>query len=128
MTQLTTLVAVDVLLKKLRTNRAKHLKAYETAKKGWAKLLEKELKTKLAVLAGDKVRGPDKHKSLSRIASQKPTHYLAYYDQAIEMLEFTLDETIALDAEQFQQYFKDEWNWKSSFTTSNSVYSAAARR
>lgn len=132
---LTIEVAVDVLLTKLRTNRDKHLKAYETAKKGWAKLLKRELETKLRVLAGEpqskirpyKVNGHSEA-LLGSIVNQKPTNYLRYYDQAIEMLEFALDQTIKLDSEQYQQYIKDEWNWKGTFTTSNEAYAAAARK
>lgn len=133
--ELTITVSVDQLIKTLRTNRAKHLKEYETAKKGYLKLLRRELETKIKVL--DKVprnqikpstvRGGSEM-DLARIVNQKPTNYLAYYDQAIEMLEFALDETIKLDSSQYQQYVKDEWNWSANFTTSNSAYAAAARR
>lgn len=126
---LTIEVAVDVLLKKLRTNREKHLKAYETAKEGYYRLLAVELAAKRDVLEGIKLKPSlRKYASLSGIVNQKPTNYLAYYDQAIEMLEFALDETIRLNSDQYQQYVKDEWNWKPNFTTSNVAYAAAARR
>ncbi len=126
---LTIEVDKDVLLKKLKTNRAKHLRAYDTAKTGYYKLLARELAIKQRAIAGYKLKPSEKkYADLSRIANQKPTNYLAYYDQAIEMLEFGQDTTVRLSSEQYQQYVKDEWNWKASFTTSNVAYAAAARR
>jgi hypothetical protein len=134
---LTVTVEVPVLLKKLRANREKHLKAYETAKKGYLKLLRRELETKLKVLDRQPGTGIIKgvHKvngvseaHLDRIVNQKPVHFLSHYDQAIEMLEFTTDESVTLDSQQYEQYIQDNWNWKPSFTSSNVAYAAAAAR
>lgn len=127
-TDLTVEVAVPKLLATLRKNREKHLKAYEQAKKGYYKLLARELQVKMDVVRGISVRPANKkYATLSHVLNQKPTNYLAYYDQAIEMLEFTTDEHIRLDAQQYQQYVKDEWNWSPNFTTSNVAYARAAR-
>lgn len=128
-------VAVEDLLKTLQRNKTKHVKEYEQAKKGYYKLLRRELDTKLDVLdARDngtlqgKVKGVAKEKDLARIVNQKPQTYVDFYDQAIEMLEYASNETVQLDTQQFQEYVKDEWNWKATFTTSNTAYAAAVRR
>lgn len=133
--ELTIEVKVEDLLKTLRTNREKHVKEYEKAKKGYLKLLRKELELKLDILdaveAGTpktKVKGHGgPHARLTHINHQPPQTYVSYYDQAIEMLEFAQNTTVDLDQNQFQQYVKDEWNWKAQFTTSNVAYAAAAR-
>lgn len=131
---LTIEVEVTTLLDTLTTNREKHITAYEKAKKGYLKLLRRELETKLKVL--DRVpRSQIKphtlkggsEMDLARIINQKPQAYVEYYDQAIEMLEYAQNDTVELDQQQFREFVKDEWNWKAQFTTSNVAYAAAAR-
>lgn len=133
-TELRVTVQKSVLLKKLESNRAKHLLNYEKAKTGYNKLLRRELETKIRVLDGPdagipygKIKGVTKEKDLARIVNQKPQHYLGYYDQAIEMLKFGEDTTVVLDAQQYQNYIRDDWDWSQSFTTSNTAYVAAVR-
>lgn len=125
---LTIEVEVTDLLDTLRTNRAKHLKAYEAAKVGYRKLLKQELYDKIAVLDGKKFRARPANQHLGHIINRRPENYLAEYDEVIGMLEWTQDATIRLDSTQYQQYIKNEWNWSNSFTTANVAYAAASRR
>lgn len=128
-------VQVGTLINTLEVNRDKHLKAYERAKKGWEKLLQRELETKLkvltrrpgaAVVRAIKTNGQSEG-DLSRIINQKPTNYLGEYDEAIEMLKFADNATIELDQEQYRAYVKDEWSWKTHWEASNTAYAAAVR-
>lgn len=125
---LTIEVEVTDLLDTLRANRTKHLKDYETAKKGYYNLLEREMRTKLAVIHGERIKpSAKKWAHLEHVINRKPENYLAEYDEVIGMLEWTQDTTIRLDSMQYQQYIKNVWNWSSNFTASNVAYAAAAR-
>lgn len=119
---LTIKVEVGKLINALEVNRAKHLKDYEKAKKGWKKLLLKDLQTLTSDLQADK--SIDKARLYLK---PKPEHYLGEYDEAIEMLKFSHNESIELDQEQFRAYVKDEWHWKNIWSASTSSYIAAGR-
>lgn len=113
---------VDKLLTTLASNRAKHLLAYEKAKKGWKKLVLKDIEKLYSDLEADKsIDGKRLY------LKPKPTHFLHEYDEAMEMLKYSSSGTITLDQEHFRAYVKDEWNWKQQFSTSNSTYIAAGR-
>jgi len=52
----------------------------------------------------------------------QPTSYETSYSRAIRMLELSADEIIEVDELTFNQLVLDEWQWKHSFTASNSFY------
>lgn len=107
------------LLKTLRSNRSKHEKDYENAKKGFRILLVKELEKKLqAAKDGKKV-------ALS-FNNQKPDSHLGDYDDVIGMLELSEDPTLSITHGQYKQYVKDDWSWKRNWSTSNVMYLSAA--
>lgn len=117
--ELTIQASVHVLITTLEENRAQHAADYEKAKKGWIKLLRKELQTMLSTLDdGGELR--------LHIENQKPTSYVAEYDEAIEMLNFAISEDIELTAQQFRQYVKDDWDWKRNWKAGNTTYIASA--
>lgn len=108
------------LLDIVRKNKEKHIKEFNEAvedfKKAVVKIAEENLKL---VQTGD----------LAEIAKvkvnpAKPTSYESSYTRAIRMLELSVDENIELDAHTFSQFVLDEWEWKQSFSTSNSTYKA----
>lgn len=115
-------VAVPTLVKTLEANRTKHLKDYEKAKRGWKKLLAKDLTALQADLESDK-----SIPSTRLYLKPKPEHFLGEYDEAIEMLKYSNNVTTQLDQQQFRAYVKDEWDWKNSWTASNTTYIAAGR-
>lgn len=103
------------VLKALKTNRAKHIAEYKEALKGYrvkcAKLLEKEL-TKIE--AGKKFN--------MYFSVNEPQSYEKDYNLAIEMLEMDINDTVELTRNEFSNYIKDDWNWKNSFSVTNSGY------
>lgn len=114
-------VSVPTLITTLEDNRAKHLKDYEKSKRGWKRLLAKDLTSLLNDLeAGKSIEPRRLH------LKNKPEHYLKEYDEAIEMLKFADNHSIELDQQQFRAYVKDEWTWKQSWEASNSSYIAAS--
>jgi hypothetical protein len=116
-------VNVDELRTKLQQNRAKHLKEHEKAKKGWAKLLDKELQKLLIDLRDGKSIDDNR----LYIKNQKPKHFLREYDEAIDMLGWEKRSSIPIDQEHFRAYIHDEWTWKTTWEASNATYIAAGR-
>jgi hypothetical protein len=114
-------VSRQKLLEALKENLAKHKKDYAQAVINYRIALQVDLTAALA-LANDSESRLDKIK----VDFSHPQSYASQYQQVIDMLEFSVDETINLDSQAFRAYIKDEWSWKSSFETSNSVFSVKA--
>lgn len=117
---LTIEASVERLMKTLAANRDKHFKDYEKAKKGWRKLLTKQLSGLLADLEAERSLAPDQLH-----LPPKPTHYLKEYDEALDMLKYASNTAIDLNQEQFRAYVNDEWSWKTHWEASNTSYLAA---
>lgn len=52
-----------------------------------------------------------------RFTVQKPQSFVQRYKDVIDMLKYSVDETIELDAMAFKAYINNEWEWTSSFKT-----------
>jgi hypothetical protein len=111
----------DKLLAALKENLTKHQKDYVQAVINYRLALQADL-TAALVQANDPKSRLDKIK----VDFSHPTSYASQYQQVIDMLEWSTDETINLDSQAFRSYIKDEWSWKSSFETSNSTYATKA--
>ena len=105
------------LLTILKNNRDKHHAVFEEAWEGYRKesirIHEENLKT---LKSGKKV--------VVAFYEQPPQDHTDDYDVVIRMLEMDVDNHVELDQQQFQNYIDDDWNWKQSWVTSNSKYSA----
>lgn len=51
-----------------------------------------------------------------------PEDHTKDYDRAIQMVEWSIEDTIELDTRQFQQLVMDEWEWKERFDTQIAAY------
>lgn len=54
----------------------------------------------------------------------EPVSYEENYDRVIAMLEWSTDETIDLDQNEFEQYVRDNWLWKQAFNITASLYNS----
>lgn len=103
------------LLQTLKQNLDKHLSEYHTALAAYRKAYIENLQKKISdVEAGGK---PDHQISLA-----VPVSYEGDYDTAITALEYSVDQYIELTLEEIDNYLRDEWTWKRSFTASNLSY------
>lgn len=103
------------LLEIIKKNREEHRAIFEEAYEGFYKALVNQLnKMKKAALAKEKVG--------MYIGLTEPVDMTSEYDEVIQMLELTTDDSITLDQRQFKNYILDEWNWKGQFITANSIY------
>lgn len=109
------------LLAALKDNLIKHKEDYAAAVINYRLALQSDL-TAALVKANDPTSRLDK----ISVDFDHPKSYASQYQQVIDMLEFSVDETINLDSQAFRAYIKDEWSWKGSFELSNSTYATKA--
>ncbi len=109
------------LLEALRLNLEKHKSDYTEAVINYRLALQADLTAAL-------VQANDLNSRLDKIGVDfsHPQSYASQYQQVIDMLEYSVDETINLDSQAFRAYVKDEWSWKGSFELSKSTYATKA--
>ena len=61
------------------------------------------------------------------VIPKEPEDHTDEYKQVIDLLEFSVDQTIGLEARDFDAFVRDEWDWKHTYCSINSVYSASLR-
>lgn len=109
------IVEKDKLLETLRTNREKHMADFGEALDAYydtaVRLLQEHVE-RIRKRAVEKVA----------VYLDPPVNHVEDYDLAIELLEWTLTDTVNLTTQQFGQYVRDDWAWKQQFTTTNSTY------
>jgi len=111
----TVTVKREELLTKVRTNRDAHRTLFLKAQEGYRKLVIEELDRMLA----DAKAG----RSISRsINLAEPVDHTADYDRILAMLEMSVDDTIMLDAQEFNQYVLDNWEWSRLASYTNQSY------
>lgn len=107
------------LLEVLRKNLAEHEQIVREAKEGYRDKVREALSVRLKAIEEG---GPI---NLS-FDLKPPRDHSADYGTAIEMLEWTQDETISLEPHDFRQLVLNQWSWQRDFLTTNSLYSPAA--
>ncbi|HWQ10294.1 MAG TPA: hypothetical protein VN436_14335 [Holophaga sp.] len=115
------------LLAKVQANRAAHLATFEHAIDGYRQEVKAALNKWDNLLnhaatnnAADVHLAPQAVKAIGSL--QAPKHFLADYDQALSMLEMSVDEQITLDVNEFRRLVLDDWGWKQDFVSHSSVY------
>jgi hypothetical protein len=107
------------LLTKVRANREAHRELFLKAQDGYRKLIIEELDRMLAeAKAGRRIS--------RSINLAEPTDHTSDYDRVVAMLEMSVEETITLDAQDFDQYVMDNWDWSSFALSTNTFYAAEA--
>lgn len=110
------------LLDKLRTNRELHRKEYIEALEEFHTRLLEDLK--LAVKKVNSTQNTEDLKNF-RFGLQFPQNHEQEYEDVIEMLEMSVDETIQLDAQSFKAYIKNEWHWQGQMRAAKAAYVTA---
>ena len=107
------------LLTKVRANREAHRSLFLKAQEGYRKLVIEELDKMLAdARAGRRIS--------RSINLAEPTDHTSDYERVIMMLEMSVDDTIVLDASEFDQYVRDVWTWSYQTTPMLMSYAAGA--
>jgi len=109
---------IDVL-EQLRKNRELHHSIFLEAVVGYREEVIRQLETHLEEIRSGKPKRTSIH-------VPSPEDHTQDYDNAIEMLEMSVDDVIELDSDAFMAFYKDQWGWKKQFLASNSGYSQTA--
>lgn len=111
-------VKCNDLLNHLVKNREKHIDEHNNMMKIYRLAVVDRLNKMLSLAKEDK--------DVPFFDLVNPESYLSSYDQAIEMLQWTTDTEILLEAGEFRQYVMDEWGWKHSFKGTETFYNEVA--
>ena len=118
--QMKTTVKKEDLLEKIKAARDEHQKQYAAALKGWVEQMG---------LAAQKVIERSQAGTLKafpkefRNLMQMPSLHADDYETAIKMLEMSVDETIELEPDDFDQLVLGNWSWKEQWEATNALYS-----
>lgn len=104
---------LETLIQNKQIHEQEFLALYGAWRTEYITLLTREL---------DKVRGSTPADKLGHIHLEPPTSYANDYETAIQMLQWSEEETITLDRTEFQWYVLDKWHWRDSFECSKVFY------
>jgi hypothetical protein len=107
----------EELLAKVRSNREAHRTLFIKAQEGYRKLVIEELDRMLK----DAKEGLRIQRS---VTLTEPSNHVKDYDRVITMLEMSVDDTITLDAQAFDRYVMDNWDWSRFALATNTAYAA----
>ena len=104
------------LLETLKENKAKHVAEYDSAVEKYREAAEKALR-KRAIEIRD---GKTLRKEVEDLP--EPRSFAGEYDRAIAMVDWSEDEQLSLDEQDFRAFVLDEWNWRGQFAAATSTY------
>lgn len=106
------------LLGIVRENKEKHINDFNESVADFKALAIKITNTNLELVnSGDLAKI-----SKVKVIPQAPVSHEKEYDRAIRMLELSVEDTIELEEDIFNQLVLDEWTWKNAFTASSALY------
>lgn len=100
----------DALLKKLKENLVVYQAEYKEAVEDYNKLVIQFSNDLALALVNKTPFSP-------YLKTKEPIDYTVKYEEAIDMLEYSVNQTITLDSASFRAYIKNEWDWTNSFRT-----------
>ena len=107
--------SVSTLIEKLKKNRENHLETYNKALAVYKEDFVAELTKMLKDAKADK-------KYTEHVNLNKPINKADVYDRIIKMLEFTSQETVELNENEFSNYVLDIWQWSDTVSMTNTSY------
>jgi hypothetical protein len=98
-----------------RPYRDEHRSTFEKAQEVYRTKMIEELDRALAdAKAGSQIK--------RAWALPEPEDHTEDYDQAIEMLEMEVEDTVTIDSDTFRQLVQNRWYWERSFATNTMSY------
>ena len=108
------------LLALVLENKAKHVKEFNESVTDYKALVLKLNKENLALAQSGNL---DRFKEIKGMPPY-PVSYEASYTRAARMLELSVDDTIEVEEDVFNQLVLDEWTWKNHFLSNSTMYKA----
>lgn len=111
-------VTVDTktLIDTITTNRETHIVDYKDAHAKWADQATEYHRQQFESLT------QNQHEVTNLEKPEEPQNYVDSYNVALKMLEMSVDESVTLSNQEFQQFVLDEWHWAHSFRSSVNSY------
>lgn len=107
------------LLETLRGNLTKHVSTHTEALETW----KQKAAAHVATLSDRILKGEIRDISNAvSIVNDRPVSYAPSYEKVIKMLEYSVDDIIELESEDFDRYVGDNWEWKQSFLLNSTKY------
>lgn len=111
----TVIISKDRLLKEIKKNRDQHRSTFEEALQGWKERVLEELEKAI----NDAKKGRE-YRTYFNLP--QPEDHTPAYDEVISQIEWTEENKIELDFNQFNQFVRDDWGWKKDFLANTSMY------
>lgn len=102
------------LLEKVKANKVRHVTEFKEAREEYVKEVIKEL--------GRMLKKAKKGDIIRSINLVEPVSYEENYNRVISMLEWSTDVIVELDTTEFEQYVRDNWQWKQHFAATAALY------
>jgi hypothetical protein len=113
-------VKINTLLEHLKKNREEHVEIVEEAQAAFREEFIKRLDAMMADAKAEKRIDVE-------VGMDVPTRHTNAFDNAIGLLEMTMDageETIEIDAGEYERFVRNRWEWTRDFLHSNAAYSS----
>lgn len=110
-------IAKAQLVELIKKNRDEHREVFLKAQEGYREKAIAVLDEQLA--RARKAQGIDMAVIVGIV---QPQDHTEDYDRVLEMLSLSVDDTIELTSEEFQNFVQDNWHWSRSWALSNSTY------
>jgi hypothetical protein len=105
------------VLAALGGNRETHRDKFEEAMEGYKQraieLLEEHI---------DRIKNNDPEKVL--VSLPLPEDHTEEYDRVIHQLQWSLDDELVLDEQEFNTYVRDQWGWRETFAQTYALYTS----
>lgn len=103
------------LINIITANRQKHREQFDLAFEGYRKECIRIMEQNLDLLkSGKRVQ--------VSFLERAPQDHTEDYDRVIQMLEMSVDEHVEIEQQEFSNYVQDDWDWRRSWSASNSKY------
>ena len=117
-------VSKRILLERLHNNRNMHVSIYAEACKEYKKFCLCTLRERSEDIEEGLLTAIKEFLSFDY---NHPVSYEDEYNEAIGMLEMSLDEEITITNEQYQKWVKDNWEWKYRWKSNTLPYSKCGK-
>lgn len=101
----------DQLISVLKKNRDEHKRLYDEAVEGYKEAILKKVGEAYRDLKSGKLI------SMNEYSLPVPPSHVAEYEDALEMLELSVYDTVTLTKREFRQYVQDKWDWSHDNST-----------
>lgn len=113
----TVLVKREEVLEAVRGNRENHRAKFEAAMEGYRDRVIQRLEEHI-----DRIKNNDPEKVY--ISLPLPEDHTDDYDRVIHQLEWSLDDELVLNEQEFNTYIRDQWGWQEAFAQTYTMYTS----